>query len=827
MLTTLAYRVPREHLAELLGTVTAYPLTDDFEDAWSTLPGDRPPYSSLATGLVAASGKPVRLFGERELGGRDAERGAKALLLTTDDAFDHKLGDAVRAWERHLRDGGTPVLADLLPTPEATRPFADFIEFRPERVPVAPHWVFRVAAWQIARALAVRPMTVDDRTVKLRMDTDGRLLAWNENEDDVDKSLIVSRSGMAFAMTGVTMRLATRPGVEDLVLTFNAHQSRIDARGAWYQRVWVKRKRGNAAPVLYLPVRGRKVDDAFVRYFDPAIAAILSACDLDPLRIPESFPSRPGDFRPLLKPGGVHALGSGPGPRFMLRLHEHITTQLPLLVPLTYDLDKEIKLPERIVKYPTEGVRPEAIGPTGYKKVTIACLYRTAEARDRMFTELEKLTGRRPTGDTSPTVVHERLELIARHCPDLLDHATDNRAAHLDALNLPVEADHLVAAWVETEYHSEAESPQLDAKPHLRRLFGHLGVPTQFLATEPTVLPDGATPMTPQTKVHAARAALRDLLRSAGVLDDRIRNAVAFDELPHRLDRRTLLVGINARAQHVATGERPFVLTLTAVLADPADLEQWRVMMYSEHRGRWVRAAEGVTDFHADTIGSPHLGRTEEKAELTRVDVERRLRELVTADLRNVSMVVFVDAQSTRSVWPGLQNIRFGDGPLPGDTLRARGDEVSVIRLHADMGDLGRPVTRVGESRIPEDHRQPAAPGKGVYRLADSTVPSWLFAGKSVTLNAKGGMTGARYTRWTLPGHLRNELRKPWHSYTGREIVVVHPGLWEPTELAALAARLCEQPISWDGRTLVPSPLHLGVTADKDHPDYRVSGEPG
>jgi hypothetical protein len=32
---------------------------------------------------------------------------------------------------------------------------------------------------------------------------------------------------------------------------------------------------------------------------------------------------------------------------------------------------------------------------------------------------------------------------------------------------------------------------------------------------------------------------------------------------------------------------------------------------------------------------------------------------------------------------------------------------------------------------------------------------------------------------------------------------------------------LCEQPISWDGRLVYATPLHLAVTADKDHPDYR------
>jgi hypothetical protein len=84
-----------------------------------------------------------------------------------------------------------------------------------------------------------------------------------------------------------------------------------------------------------------------------------------------------------------------------------------------------------------------------------------------------------------------------------------------------------------------------------------------------------------------------------------------------------------------------------------------------------------------------------------------------------------------------------------------------------------------------------------------------------------GGATGAKYTRWTLPDHLASQLRKPWHSYTATEIAIACPGEWDPVTLAALTARLCEQPISWDGRVVYATPLHLAVTADKDHPDYR------
>ena len=87
MLITLAYRLPRAHADAVLGSITAYPLTQDFGDAWTTLPagrgGKKPRYSSLATGLCAATGQPVRLFGERDLAQHELDAGDRMLLLTS------------------------------------------------------------------------------------------------------------------------------------------------------------------------------------------------------------------------------------------------------------------------------------------------------------------------------------------------------------------------------------------------------------------------------------------------------------------------------------------------------------------------------------------------------------------------------------------------------------------------------------------------------------------------------------------------------------------------------------------------------------------------
>lgn len=828
MLITLAYRVPRQDMDSLLGSITAYPLTADFEEAWADLPKRenqrRPRYSALATGLVAATGQPVKLFGKRDLAEDEQSAGSRMLLLTSDAALDDRLRVSVRAWERHIREGkGTPLLPGLLPAPERTRSFADFVQFRPGRVPVMPGWVFRTAEWQVMRQLAGVPLRIDDRTpVNLSMDTDGSLLAWEPGD------LIANRAGSAFSMHKVTARLTTRSGIEDPVLCFDARLSRISPRGDWAKNVWIERDEDDS-PILRLPLRRRpdKQTGEWRSHLDPAIAKIIEVCQLSALDIPDELPRVPGTIRPQLASTRFHSLGSGPGPRFMLRLHEHIVSTLPLLVPLTYEVDKGIRLTPRVTSYPTDGLPAAAVGPSGFQKVTLACIYATSAGRDRMLAELEELTGQpvKPLPGAPPTPVNARMDVITRYCPELLAHDTVNRAVSLRSLNLPSGDDHMVAAWLETEYHPDVPRPEIDAKPHLRRLLGHLGVPTQFLATEPTVLPPKTNPSSTETKKHSARAALRDLLRAAGVLDSRLLDSVLAGGRPHGLAKKALLVGIHARRQQTGTEGKPLVLTMVTLYVDPDDLASCQVLIYSDRRQAWVRGAEGVADFHSGAIGTARFGRTGEKTELTRDTVEARLGELLAVTPDGTPMVIFVDTQETRTIWPGLQNAQLNAGRLPGDTLCVGGADIAVVRLNTELSEIGRPVTRREKANMPSDPAKPAAPDRKMYRLPGANGRYWLFAGRSASIKAKGGDRGAMYTRWTLPDGLTSQLAVPWHSYTGKEIVVVSPGSWAPEQLAGLTASLCEQAISWDDRTQMPVPLHLATVIDDDHPDYRVSGD--
>lgn len=830
MLITLSYRLPRARAAEILGTITAYPLTAEFSDAWSKLPkgksGKQPHYSSLATGLCAATAQPVRLFGERDLTEDEVDAGSRMLLLTS-RPFDYRLPVALTTWEHQIRGDQAPeTLTPLLPEPEPARPLADYITFRPNASPEAPNWVYRSAAWQLTAHLARQPLRIDGRPpLTLRMDTDGSLLAWEADD------LITSPDGTAFGMARIAARLVTSPGTGDLIVCFSAHLSRIAPKWAAVKRAWIARDDPGAL-LLRLPVhhRRRPRDDPRAEA-DPwrhdlsrEVPAIIEACELEPITLPDGLPAVPGGIRPLA-PGYRHPLGTGLGARFMLRLHEHVTACLPALEPLGLEPDKAITLAQR---EPTPALTDAAIGSAGYQRLTIACLYATAGARDRMLGALQELTGEPLTSlpDGQPRPVSGHLSVIAFHCPQMLAHGEPKRAAHLDRLlaapGLVRDHDSLACAWVETEFHPEMNIDRTaDAKPHLRRLLAHSGIPSQFLATEPVTIPKGARRRTESATAHAARSALHDLLRIVGILDGRILQAVTSPR-HHRLDRPVLLVGIHARRQQTGDNEDPpLVLVLAVIRATPHPDVPWQALLYSGKQRRWLRHAAGIADFHSRAIGDPALGRTEEKAARTRDLVEKYLAQLAD-DHPGLPMVIFTDAPATRTIWPGLQDRHFGVGAMPGDTLRAAGTEVAVVRSnHND--EIGRPVTRQGEGIMPGDPFQPAAPGRRVYRRTDTDQPVWLFAGISRTYGAKGGAAGAQYTRWTVPAGLSGMVRKPWHSYTATEISVPCPGTWDPAALAALTARLCEQPVSWDGRIVYATPLHLAASADKDHPDYRAA----
>lgn len=184
-------------------------------------------------------------------------------------------------------------------------------------------------------------------------------------------------------------------------------------------------------------------------------------------------------------------------------------------------------------------------------------------------------------------------------------------------------------------------------------------------------------------------------------------------------------------------------------------------------------------------------------------------------------VVFFVDAPSTRSFWPGLQNRQFSTGLLPGTNLAGLRN-VAVVRCN-NSAEIPRPVNRTG-GRQPTAPRKPATPEHCLYQEPTSGV--WLF-GKSSRIYRSGGRgrAGADYTPWTVPADLRFLLQDDWHFYTATEIAVARTGSWDKKHLAMLTARLCDHTIAWDDRTITPLSLHLASRADLTHPNDRTQDD--
>jgi hypothetical protein len=150
--------------------------------------------------------------------------------------------------------------------------------------------------------------------------------------------------------------------------------------------------------------------------------------------------------------------------------------------------------------------------------------------------------------------------------------------------------------------------------------------------------------------------------------------------------------------------------------------------MWNDDAGKWLTQPAGIAAFHAGTIGSDQHGRHNDKALAVRLYVESLLSALPPGPV-----VLFVDAQGFRTIYPGLQNHHFGAGTLPAVNLSTQRD-VAIVRCNTS-DEVPRPVNRQGGNRA-ADPRQPAAPDGYVYQLQGHDT--WLFPKKSRLYKAKG-----------------------------------------------------------------------------------------
>lgn len=829
-LHTLCYRIDPDSLGDLV----LYPLTAEFRAVWDAFAelikarGNRdeitPTYTAFATALTAATNQPVRLFPRRQLSHDEKASGMVALLVTSRPIDRWIMTTALRKFEQLSTDDVNadtlaPLLLDITPQ---TRPVRDFISNDPGTGVVgAPSWVFEAARWDLAGRIAATPMTIDDTfPITLRLDTEGNLVAFDHPLTRPSKNTV------GHATVYVSTKIITVPGATGLYLRLDGHVARHPYNWKFVKHAWLDRG-DPALPIVKLPVlapypaKGRD-DPTFKGY----TAEVVESCGLHPITLPAELGATPGPVRPIGNPR-KHSIGKGPGVRFLYRLGKHATRQLDA-PPLRYAKTTITAGSQHHIGGPVPVDRlDDAIAATGMQHLRIACLYATPAVRRRMIDALDiySTSGRHPLAgiaDDHPVDLVSRLSVVFHNAAILLAHGPGARTLR-DVPWLDASDDTGVAVLAETEWDPE-DPPKDDAKHPVRRLLAARGAVAQFLnsnwslpkARKRTV--KGEVRMT-APKDEPAIAAVRDLLRSAGVIDNRLAAATTSLHFKAGLDRNATLVGIHIR-EHTPRRNgsvKPparLVIRLVAMHATPDPDLPWRTETYSDQHGRWVPYRIGNAAYHATDIGTTKLSRKSEHRPRIRDHVD----EALTAGNfdRDKPIVIFVDAQGCNGIWSGLNNTSFGNEILPGATL----DHPDIAVVRCANGERVAQPTHRGHGRSVDDDNQPNLPRATLYEHNEGGTRSWMLAQTSRTYRSgeTSARAGAAHTRWTVPRDKLALTGKDWHGTTAIEIAPASTGTWPAERLAALTARLCQQAASWDDRTQSPTPLHLAERPDLDHP---------
>ncbi|MBR7826631.1 DUF3893 domain-containing protein [Actinospica sp. MGRD01-02] len=847
MLATLGFLIPPTEL----GSVTLYPLTEQFGAAWRQLPGysdsgarpRTPAYAALATALSAVTGQPVVLMPDTA-GLVDDELAEPAVLVTTDPISADTLATAARAWERLIRAGDDadtigPLLAAATPR---RAPLADYVRNAEHGRPQANGWFYRVATWSFAKRLAAEPFRLAGypKPITWRMDTAGSLWSWN---DVVTRTRYRGRE-IGRAMHKLDLRMITLPGESCYALNILPTFTRLAAHWAG-TRTAVMARGGDDGTVLRLPVGHRKNGEGWEPYVRNYAAQVVEACGLEALELGTNDDLRQlnGSTRVLVPGPTEFPLGKGTGTRFDLAVARHAKEALAGLTPVEYE-DTGFRLPEQT----TGKIAPQdvdlAIEATGHPRARILALYTHTHTRQRMIETL----GDYAAGEQAPHITDgtdvaltERLCVRFHHVPALSHTGQVDWDEQLRIL-LPSPTDPaLSTSWLETPWkpltarqaraQSRSATQPVDHKRTLQRHLARQQIVTQFLRTLDPPNLDETPPGEPESETattvpkqraardYKAENALRDLLFRSGILDTRLARYSSFDE-------PTLLIGLHLRQQRESS-RRPggadltqMVEVLTAVYTSGAPDKPWRIEAYDHDSGRWIAQAEGQTAFHTQPIGQPGHARHRDGAEKVREHIEAALRVL-PGDLPTA---IFVDAEAGRTIWPGLQHANLGQGLLPGYSLRERGRQVAVVSVNTSYGEVPQPVDRPDGRH--SDPNKPLEPQDSLYRRTSSTgITTWVLGQASRTYTGFGsvGRAGGKYTRFTVPEDDSAFLGNDWHSFTAVHYTIVDRGPWNEREpaLAEAIAELCHQPIAGDYRTKHPVPLHAAKLIDQGHPEYR------
>ncbi|MEV5897543.1 RNaseH domain-containing protein [Nonomuraea fuscirosea] len=733
--------------------------------------------------------------------------------------------------------------------------------------PNPPGWVFATAVWAFARSLAEHPWKVDGRSVRLRDDTSGALNAW----DDLWSGTVLrpipgtkdKRAEPRYSMARITARLKTVPNLAHPVLLLEGNATRISPTLRGVSSVLVEPK-AVGAPLVRLALDGR-----IARHVNRPAAQTLAALSVDravlDLQDFATNAAEPGRVRGMVPKSWRFAIGRGVGMHFHRALHRHVHEAFPQIRAIGTRVVKG-RFPAPRQGRIEAGAIAAALRAHGHTSLTVVCLWAKDVNRRRMLAELGAafevdLLDMDPA-DGAIVAVSNEIRVALKHAPELLDHGLKIDRASL-AERIPVlhqtpgdltivlcetDSDHSARVEPEdTEPETEQEARaaykrflerrgQLeaeDAKPQVRRLLARLGLVSQFL-DQPKPVRKRAKP--PKHEDYPARAAVIDLLRSAGLADDRFTYALAGVRIGEHLATSLAHIGIHVRQQNKQArgGKTKLVVTITALIPPGVGEAGWKVWAWTHRdRSRWEPYPLACAHFHAVAL-EPGSRSHDELTRLAGI-VEHALGTLTDTTLRGVPYVVYVDGFASRGAWPGLFNNRQGTTPvldrpwLPGATLPVAQRPLATVRVNAEPAETPRPVS-VTTVRLHADGRQTTTESRTTTRLfwveTDFGNPVFWLSRVPVQFDGAGsGRLGEFTTRWSTEEG--SATRRTWYSMNTLELYPIGELPDHAMEaLAITAARLCRQTSGWDGQTTYPEPLHLARQLDLDHPEYRADELP-
>jgi hypothetical protein len=844
----------------LLGDVVTYDLPAEAQRHWDDLlaryrqvtgSNGNLPYSALATALRAATGAHINLYP------RSKDKSPRTLIASA-PLSEADVGDAIRIWEQAVlgteRDAISfryaSKLADAISqvSPTITH-LADGLT-RPGGQPSAPDWMFDVASWHAAQRIAAQPWPIDDRQVRFRVDTNGDLLVW-------DCDLLWSHQWPKspqprYAAARLRLSMETIPWISDPILAISPSVLRIANRLSTARNAWLE-PNDPRAPLLDLRLTGRsghKDVDYHARLILEVWTRLRGEQPLIPATVDLSGP--PGRLRPVIPTGIRYPIGRGLGMHVMRELLVH-TTEVLGMPPVTVSKvtgHQFHRRPQREGGRDPELLNPDTIGATiaasGTRRLRLVVLYRSSHTRRRIQNLLAHhfavptLASAQVLDGIETHLAGEAVSVVFCEARDLLEHGEHGqRRTLLSQVEALYPADGTrVVALCETEYDKNEwavrrfkarydttvqDPDKTDAKHVVNKLLAYNGVASQFLATKPANQSGGGVLMSAEDIAvavkddHAGHAAIADLLRSAGLVNARLGDALAHGRqgvsTPHAY------VGLHIREQK--KNRRRLSISLAALIPDG---DQWTAWGYawSPHpvtrKTGWMRYADAAVAYRSSELirGSRHTMWDEGLADMINVALDQ-----LVGQLHEIPYVLMVPGEGSRTIWPGLANRNLGLSadnagrvhgklPLPGP---ARKPPAAVVRVTPIPGGI-RPVPGAAGPKAPKttnalyEHDQTGQ--DAVLVLA--TVPR-QYDGSSGRRRV-----GSDHSRWTATAA---EQPLTWYAHTCTEILVRGAAEGQAQRYGIATARLCDHAISWDGRTSYPAPLHLARQMDRDHPEYR------